>query len=371
MTRPANLTIFQESFNLNLQELRKFTKNARIWACVKAGGYGHGIDSTIRGFDDADGLALLELEEAYEARHLGWKKPLLLLEGVFHKSELDEVISLGLEIVIHSNEQLDWCLDFKGKFTSIWIKINSGMNRLGFSSNEISDKNIISLQKKINKLREKILSRNGLRWLTHFSSGDILTKCKNQEKKFKKIISSLGYERGELVSFGNSSALVCNRSFSLDWVRPGILLYGAPSSNNPPKLMQLTLKNLTACQSLVTRIVSIQHVKANEYVGYGESFKAYADMKIGIAAVGYADGYPRSAAQGTVVLVDGNRCPIVGVVSMDLITIDLSNAPMSRVGSIVECWGKNLSILELAKSSNRLCYELFTGVTARVRRSIL
>ncbi len=370
MTRPANLTIFQENFNLNLQELRKITNNARIWACVKAGGYGHGIDSTIRGFDDADGLALLELEEAYEARHLGWKKPLLLLEGVFHQSELDEAISLGLEIVIHSQEQLDWCLDYNGRFTSIWIKINSGMNRLGFSLNEIENNNGISLQKKIKKLREKILSKNGLRWLTHFSSGDISIKCKNQEIKFKKIISYLGYDKGELVSYGNSSALVCNKSFLLDWVRPGILLYGAPSSNKPPEIMKIIVKNLTACQSLTTRIVSIQHVLANEFVGYGESYRALIDMKIGIAAVGYADGYPRSATQGTVVLVDGIRCPIVGVVSMDLITIDLTNAPMAKVGSTVECWGKNLSILELAKSSNRLCYELFTGVTARVRRSI-
>ena len=184
------------------------------------------------------------------------------------------------------------------------------------------------------------------------------------------MIMDLGYRERELLSFSNSSAIVCNPKFSKHWVRPGILIYGAsPTKSLSPKVKTF-LERLSICQSLTTRIVSIQHVRAGGYVGYGRSFRALNDMRIGVAAVGYADGYPRSASEKTVVLVEGVRCNLVGVVSMDLITIDLSNAPNANIGSNVECWGKNLSIMELAETSNRLCYELFTGVTARVRRSL-
>ncbi len=371
MSRPATLNILQKNLTDNLVQVRKLSGGSRIWACVKAGGYGHGMDSAIRGLSEADGLALLEIEEAYEARHLGWNKPLLLLEGVFHERELLEAENLKLEVVIHNEEQLTWCLNFRGQLTGVWIKINSGMNRLGFNPQSMSGSKLEKIVNSLNKLRKKVLNKNGLRWLTHFARADQLNECQLPTMIFKKSLTLLNYVPGELLSLSNSSALVCSPENNSDWVRPGILLYGAPSSNNPNLRMQNLLSCLLPTQSLSTEIVGIQLIKKNEYVGYGDSFKSNSSMRVGVAAIGYADGYPRSVLNGTSIMVGRNKCKLIGVVSMDLITIDLSNCPGANVGSTVECWGESISILEVAQISNRLCYELFTGVTARVRRKII
>ena len=227
MSRPATLTILQNNLTKNLETVRNLSRTSRVWACAKAGGYGHGIDSVIRGFANADGLALLEIEEAYEARHLGWNKPLLLLEGVFHERELVETENLKLEVVIHNEEQLDWCIAFDGQFTGIWIKINSGMNRLGFNTSSMNHEKIKKIVEKLNLLRTKVLNKNGLRWLTHFSRADNLDGCDMPAKIFKNSLSLLDYRVGEQVSYSNSAALITHPRFNSDWVRPGILLYGA------------------------------------------------------------------------------------------------------------------------------------------------
>jgi alanine racemase len=371
MSRPATLTIIQKNLTKNLAQVRNLSKKSRIWACVKAGGYGHGMDSAIRGFSEADGLALLEIEEAYEARHLGWNKSLLLLEGVFHERELLEVENLKLEVVVHNEEQLDWCINFKGQLTGIWVKINSGMNRLGFNPETMSSSKLKKIVDGLNILRKKVLNKNGLRWLTHFSRADQPNGCQIPSVVFKENLSLLNYLPGELISLSNSSALVCSPVNNSDWVRPGILLYGAPSSNYPNIKMQKVLSSLSPTQLLTTEIVGIQHIKKNEYVGYGTNYKSNRSIRVGVAAIGYADGYPRSSVNGTSILVGNKKCKLIGVVSMDLITIDLTNCPNATIGTPVECWGESVSILEIAKVSNRLCYELFTGVTARVRRTII
>ena len=371
MSRPATLTILQKNLTQNLVQVRNLSKKSRIWACVKAGGYGHGMDSAIRGFSHADGLALLEIEEAYEARHLGWNKPLLLLEGVFHERELCEAENLKLELVIHNEEQLNWCVNFKGQLTGIWVKINSGMNRLGFNPLCMSSDELKKITDNLNKLRNKVLNKNGLRWLTHFSHADQPNGCLAPSRAFKKSLSMLNYLSGELQSLSNSSALVCSPENNSDWVRPGILLYGAAPSNNPNTQLKNVLDSLLPTQLLTTEIVGIQNIKKDEYVGYGTSFKSDRAIRVGVAAIGYADGYPRSVRNGSNILVGGKKCKLIGVVSMDLITIDLTNCPEATIGTSVECWGETISISEIALASDRLCYELFTGVTARVRRTII
>ena len=212
--------------------------------------------------------ALLEIEEAYEARHLGWNKPLLLLEGVFHERELSEAENLKLEVVIHNEEQLDWCINFKGQLTGIWVKINSGMNRLGFKPLTMSGNKLKKINNNLNTLRSKVLNKNGLRWLTHFSNADQPSGCEIPSLEFKKSLSLLSYLPGELLSLSNSAALVCSAENNSDWVRPGILLYGAPPSNSPNQKLQNVLKTLLPTQSLTTKIVGIQNIKKNEYVGY-------------------------------------------------------------------------------------------------------
>ncbi len=371
MSRPATLTILQQNLTKNLVQVRNLSDKSRIWACVKAGGYGHGIDSAIRGFSEADGLALLEIEEAYEARHLGWNKPLLLLEGVFNERELEEAENLKLEMVIHNEDQLDWCLNFKGHLTGIWIKINSGMNRLGFNTQTMSKNKLKKISDNLNLLRKKVINKNGLRWLTHFASADQPNGCQIPSNIFQISLEHLNYIPGELISLSNSSALVCSPENNSDWVRPGILLYGSPSSNKPNSEIEKVLKSLLPTQTLSTEIVGIQSIRKNEYVGYGTAYKSNSSIRVGVAAIGYADGYPRSAQSGTPILVGNKKCNLIGVVSMDLITIDLTNCPDAKIGTPVECWGNSVSAIEIAQASNRLCYELFTGVTARVRRTII
>jgi len=210
-----------------------------------------------------------------------------------------------------------------------------------------------------------------LGWMTHFAVGESAQFCLEQEEEFKKIITSLGFRDGESVSYSNSDAIINNSRFCSDWVRPGILLYGAPSSLNPNIDMKTFLDELQPCQSLQTEIIATQIVKAGEAVGYGKTFVALNEMIVGIAAIGYADGYPRSIKKGTCCVVEGKRCQIVGVVSMDLIHIDLSECPEATLGSVVEFWGKQMPITEVSQFSGRLCYELFTGITSRVIREIV
>tara|TARA_B100000575_G_C23141842_1_gene664693 strand:- start:700 stop:1809 length:1110 start_codon:yes stop_codon:yes gene_type:complete len=368
MSRPAKLIIHTNSFKHNLNVLRESSAGARIWACVKASAYGHGIESIVKGLKDADGLAVLEVHEAREARKLGWEKPILLLEGIFDRQELDEISSLDLQIVVHNLEQIIWCLKAEKSFRKIWIKINSGMNRLGLKRTSLS--NIDDINQILDRLRNQSLNNGELGWMTHFAIGGSAKCCLEQEDEFLKTISLLGFRQGESVSYSNSDAIIFNPKFSSDWVRPGILLYGAPTSLDPKGKMDKFLKLLNPCQTLQTQVIAIQTVKTGEGIGYGKTHIASKDMLVGIAAIGYADGYPRSIKQGTHCIVQGKRCQIIGVVSMDLIHIDLTTCPEASVGSMVECWGKDLPILEVAQSSGRLCYELFTGITNRVTRVI-
>ncbi|MDA9689499.1 alanine racemase [Betaproteobacteria bacterium] len=369
MSRPAKLIIYTNSFKHNLNVLKAKTKDAKIWACVKAGAYGHGIESIVEGLKGADGLAVLEVREAMEARELGWEKPILLLEGIFSRQELHNISNLDLEIVVHNSQQIEWCLSSKKKFRKIWVKINSGMNRLGFKKSGTlfcSDTNKI-----LNHLRVSCTQTGALGWMTHFAVGESTKFCSEQEKEFKKTITLLGFRDGESISYSNSDAIIYNSKFCSDWVRPGILLYGAASSLNPNYDMKAVLNSLQPCQALQTEIIAKQIVKAGEAVGYGKTFVALNDMVVGIAAIGYADGYPRSIKKGTCCIVEGKRCQIVGVVSMDLIHIDLSDCPEATLGSVVEFWGKQMPITEVAQFSGRLCYELFTGITSRVTRKIM
>ena len=367
MSRPAKLIIYTNSFKNNIRVLKRYTNSAKVWACVKAGAYGHGIESAVNGLEEADGLAVLEVSEAFFARSLGWNKPILLLEGVFSRNELDEASALNLELVIHNEQQLAWYLERKKTVHGVWIKINSGMNRLGFSDG----KNNGLIKSSIEKIRNQYLKSSDIKWMTHFSSGGCKNSCEDQIKTFRSTANKLGYQKGEKVSFSNSEAVICNPNFSKDWVRPGILLYGAPSSLNPNKKVRSFLEEVIPCQSLQSKLVTKLRVKKGAKIGYGGTYSAVEEMTVGVAAIGYADGYPRGISKDTCCLVLGKACRVIGVVSMDLIHIDLTPCPEAVPGDVVECWGKDLPILDVAKSSNRLCYELFTGITSRVSREIV
>ncbi len=261
------------------------------------------MESVVEGLKEADGLAVLEIREAREARELGWQKPILLLEGIFARQELQNISNLDLEIVLHNSQQIAWCLSSKIKFRKIWVKINSGMNRLGFKEGSFSLSS--NINDTLNQLRFECSQTGALGWMTHFAVGESTDFCLEQEEEFKKTISLLGFRDGESISYSNSDAIIHNSKFCLDWVRPGILLYGAPSSLNPNFDMKTFLNVLQPCQSLQSEIIATQVVKAGEAVGYGKTFVALKEMVVGIAAIGYADGYPRSIKKGTCCIVEG------------------------------------------------------------------
>jgi alanine racemase len=362
MPRPLVATIHIPAMRHNLARAKALVPTAKVWAVVKAYAYGHGLAQAVKGFAAADGLALIELEGATRLRELGWEKPILLLEGFFEAADLHQVVQQKLEIVVHCEQQIVWleqaqqagCLLSPLK---VHLKMNSGMNRLGFMPAVFAQAHA--------RLRA-LPGVGAIVLMTHFANADktsetVLTVAE-QMRRFA--IGSAGLP-GEC-SFSNSSATLNHTQINIhaedNWVRPGIMLYGGvPFPGNAAQA------GLLPAMSLRSELISIQEIAAGEAVGYSSRFIAPQPMRIGIVACGYADGYPRHATVGTPILVEGIRTGLIGQVSMDMITVDLTPIPTAAVGSPVTLWGEDLSIDEVAHFAGTISYELMCALAPRVR----
>jgi alanine racemase len=350
MSRPITADISLAALHHNFQLARKAT-TARIMAVVKADAYGHGLLRCADALKAADGFALLDLRDAIKLREAGYRQPILLLEGAFSPEELPRIAGHGVACVIHSPHQLAM-LDSSarlGNKLSVWLKINTGMNRLGFAPQDVP------------AAMEKLKSHPGVRdvtLMTHFSHADEAAGVDAQLQTFNALAASHRAAR----SLANSAALLRYPQAHGDWVRPGIMLYGA----SPFEETSAAELGLMPVMTLRSRIISVRELRAGECVGYGGVFCADRNMRIGVAACGYADGYPRHAGTGTPVLVDGQRTRTLGRVSMDMLCVDLSALPNAAVGSSVTLWGEGLPVEEVAKAAETISYELLCGVTARV-----
>ncbi len=369
MPRPIQATIHTKALRHNLLRVRQSAPDARVWAVVKANAYGHGLARVFEGLRGADGFALLDLDEAATLRGLGWRGPILLLEGVFEQRDLELCSRLDLWHTVHCNAQIDMLATHKTHVPHrIFLKLNSGMNRLGFAPAQFR-----AAWARLNVLPQV----EEISLLTHFSDadGDVNGESgiAQQLAVFDRITQDLPGER----SLSNSAAILRHMggnesSLSSDWIRPGVVLYGA-SPDHPEH--SAADWGLQPAMSLRSRIVATQTLAVGDTVGYGSTFRATVPMRIGVVACGYADGYMRSspgtAEHGTPVLVNSVRTRSVGRVSMDLMTVDLSPVPDADIGSEVTLWGQAsdgalLPIDEVAAAGGTIGYELMCALAQRV-----
>ena len=350
MPRPIRAAISASALAHNLAVARKHAGNAKIWAVIKANAYGHGLERAARAMQAADGFAVLDFQEAARLRVAGVTKPILMLEGVFKPIDVPLLHKYALTPVIHNAAQVDMLrtAELEGKI-DIYVKINSGMNRLGFTSE--------SLGASYQALRENPRVKS-ITLMTHFADADGATGVKAQLEWFGEMTKSFPHKR----SLANSAALLKFPEALGEWVRPGIMLYGcSPFADRPAGTF-----DLKPAMTLTSELIATQHLQSGERVGYGFSYEAAAELDIGIVACGYADGYPRHAPVGTPILVNGIRTRIVGRVSMDMIMVDLSGIADAGVGTPVTLWGEGLPADEVAAAAGTLSYELLCALAPRV-----
>lgn len=351
--RPISATISRQALRHNLEVAKRHAGGARIWAVVKANAYGHGLRRTVAALEGADGYALLELDTAVQLRDSGIARPLLLIEGFFDVEELDVFSNLGLTAVVHDAEQVRMLETARPtRPVNVYLKINTGMNRLGFSTGDAA--------RALGRLRA-CAGVGSIALMTHFADADGPGGVAEQMQR----LEATGLE-GLPRSLANSAAMLRYPETRADWVRPGIMLYGcSPFSDETAGAI-----GLKPAMTLKSRLVAVQTLRSGDHVGYGGIFAAGSPMRIGIVACGYADGYPRHAPgfddRNTPILVAGRRTRILGRVSMDTLFADLSSIPEASVGTEVTLWGDGLSADEVAAASGTVSYELLCALAARV-----
>jgi alanine racemase len=356
MPRPILATIHQQALRHNLARVRRAAPDAKVWAVVKANAYGHGIERVFDALRGADGFALLDLHEAQRVRDLGWRGAILLLEGVFEPRDLELCSRLELWHTIHCDEQVDMLAAHKTlKPHRVFLKMNSGMNRLGFAPDRYR-----AAWTRLNALPQA----DEITLMTHFSDADAARGVGHQLAAFEAVAADLPGER----TLSNSAATLRHAGLHSDWIRPGIAVYG--SAPDFPE-HDIAHWELEPTMTLASRLLAVQRLQAGDTVGYGSSFTADAPISIGVVACGYADGYTRHCSTGTPVLVDGVRTRLVGRVSMDMLAVDLTPVPQARFGSEVTLWGCSASgavlpIDEVAYAAGTLGYELMCALAPRV-----
>lgn len=350
MPRPITATISTGALQHNLTVVRHRAPRSAVFAVLKANAYGHGLMRVVRALGGADGIALLEIDDAVRLREAGCTKRLALLEGLFEPAELDVAGEHNLTIVIHDEEQLRM-LDAapSGAGFDVLLKINTGMNRLGFTPPAVGD----ALARLTG---HRAVGQVTL--MTHFATADDAYGVAWQMQAFDAIAAGHKLPR----CLANSAALLRYPETHADWVRPGIMLYGC----SPFLDVSADELGLKPVMTLTSEIIAVQELQSGDRVGYGGAFEATRAMRVGIVACGYADGYPRHAASGTPVLVGGHRARTVGRVAMDMLCIDLTGVHAARIGTPVTLWGEGLSADEVAHSAGTVSYELLCALASRV-----
>jgi alanine racemase len=351
MARPLFAQINLSALAANLARVREKAPGTQLLAVVKANAYGHGLTRVLPALDDADGLALLELDAAVGLRSAHYTRRILLLEGFFAADELSEIAARRLAVVVHHAEQVRMLESARlTRPLEVFVKVNTGMNRLGLRADAVGAA--------VERLSH-CDSVAAMRLMTHLARADEDDGLKEQLTVFERACKGLPYPR----SIANSAGVVRYKEVGGDIVRPGIMLYGA----TPLPYDTADMIGVQPVMTLRSELIAIQALKPNESVGYGAAYTASRAHRIGVVACGYADGYPRHAPNGTPVIVCGKKVRMAGRVSMDMITVDLTDVPEATVGSPVVLWGEGLPVDDVASAASTVGYELLCGVTPRVR----
>ena len=350
MSRPIVAQVNLAAMRANLAKAREHVADAQVLAVVKANAYGHRLDRVLPALAEADGLALLELDAAIALRDRHYVRRILLLEGFFSADELPEIAARRLAVVVHDMEQIKMLeAATLSRPIEVFVKVNTGMNRLGFRPAEAH-----AIVDRLSQTPNVAV----LRMLTHLARADEADGLREQLEAFEEACQGLPYPR----SLANSAGVIRYRDVGGEYVRPGIMLYGS----SPFPYDTAETLGLTPVMTLKSALIAVQDLKPNESVGYGGIYTAARAHRVGVVACGYADGYPRHAPNGTPVLVCGKKVRTAGRVSMDLITVDLTDAPEATVGSPVVLWGEGLPVDDVAAAASTVGYQLLSSVSQRV-----
>lgn len=325
--------------------------------CVKANAYGHGLnDIALKLAEKSDALAVASLEEGRQIREAGVEGPILLLEGLFQPSELMEVEELDLWLVVHNELQLSWlCSSEPIAAIRLWVKVDTGMHRLGFTKTSAVE---AYERLKASGWQDMVL-------MTHFACAEELDSefTDTQIENFAVVSKQIQARK----SLANSAAVIAWPQTHEDWVRPGFMLYGlSPFGENHP-----SSRELDPVMTFTSEVIAVKELSCGESVGYNRCWIAERPSRIAIVAVGYGDGYPRNVENGTPIIVGGQRARVVGRVSMDLLSVDVTDLQNIEIGTSVELWGKQLSVNEVASFSGYSAYELLTRMPLRAKRVYL
>ena len=354
----SSITVTRAVINLsacrhNLSVAKQAAPDSKCIAVIKADAYGHGMVKVAQALSDADAFAVARIEEAIILREAGITTPVLLLEGFISDNELALVQKYKLDCVIHTEEQLQLLEQMQGEAITVVVKVDSGMHRLGFNSEDI--KNISQRLEQCNSINQPI------KYMTHFANAD----DKQDDKTIKQIdaffqsIDGLTYSE---ISLANSAGILGWPQSHASWNRPGIMIYGvSPFINGTAND-----HDLKPVMTLSSHLVSVKRLKQGDTIGYGGTYVCEKNMTVGIIAVGYGDGYPRHAKNGTPVLVNNKRSRVLGRVSMDMICVDISEQAGAKINDPVVLWGEGLAVEEVAEYADTIAYELLCGVTNRV-----
>ena len=355
MPRSTLARIDTAALRFNFQKAQELAGDVQVMAVVKADGYGHGIADVAGSLQDlAPKFAVACIDEALSIRQAGILTPVVLLQGPHSSEDVEVSAREGFELVIHSDHQLAW-LAAASSVSTLWIKVNTGMNRLGFAPGQLAE--VMASLSGMGKQSALV------GFVTHFACADDARSDFTKEQT-RRFIQATRPWPDLARSLANSAAHFLQGQKLYDWTRPGIMLYGGSPmiGHLGPEL------GLRPVMTLQAELTSVRTLASGESVGYGASWRASAPTRMGIVAIGYGDGYPRHAGTGTPAWVNGRRICLIGRVSMDMLAVDLTGAPDAQPGDKVELWGRNVSVDEIARHAGTIGYELLTGVTARVPR---
>ncbi len=358
MTRPTKITINLTALRENLQQVKRMAPDSSIMAMVKSNAYGHGITRIASALPDVEALGVACCEEGLILRASHIKNPVVLMEGLFSASELEKAVENRFILVLHHESQIDMLEKHPALPPFfVWLKIDTGMHRLGFEPGEVS-----GIYK---RLMQCAAVKKPIGLMTHFADSDSLDRASTLEQieVFNAVTQGLTGPR----SLANSAGIIAWPSAHADWVRPGIMLYGA----SPFAGHRGVEHHLQPVMALTSELIAVHALKKGARVGYGGTWTCPEDMRVGVVGIGYGDGYPLHAQNGTPILVNNRPCSLAGRVSMDMITVDLRTQPEAKTGDPVLLWGPGLPVEIVAEYSDTTGYELLTRITQRVHVEVI